>query len=179
MTDNGFHIEEVGLPVPNPWKRNVRLSAFAFFKNGDAAMATFDGDIWIVTGLAGQLDSVRWQRFASGLHEPIGLEIVDDEIYVFTRNGIIRLHDKDRNGEADFYENFSSVVPQTAETREFANDIVAKPGGGFYLAKAGRLPRLEELPMERSSRYHRMVRVTTSSPPVCGCPISGGIPKPV
>jgi len=31
------------------------------------------------------------------------------------------------NGEADFYENFSNIVPQTAETREFAMDMVAAP----------------------------------------------------
>ena len=137
--DNGLQIDEVGLPIPNPWKRNVRLSAFAFFNNGDAAIATFDGDVWIVSGLSGDLKTVTWKRHGSGLHEPIGLEIVDEKIYVFSRNGIIRLHDKDKDGAADYYENFSSVVPQTAETREFANDIVAKPGGGFYLAKGGQV----------------------------------------
>lgn len=137
VSENGFDIEEVELPMQNRWKRNVRLSAFAFFKNGDAAVATFDGDVWIVSGLSDDLQKVGWRRFASGLHEPIGLEVVDDQIYVFSRNGIVRLHDKNQNGEADFYENFSDVVPQTAETREFANDIVAKPGGGFYLAKGG------------------------------------------
>ena len=140
---NGLKIEEVGLPLPNEWKRNVRLSGFAFFKNGDAAISTFDGDVWLVTGLSGSLEEkegkkpVQWRRFASGLHEPIGLEIVDDRIYVFSRNGIVRLRDSNDDGTADWYENFSNVVPQTAETREFANDIVAKPGGGFYLAKGG------------------------------------------
>ena len=138
-TDNGLKIDEAGLPLANPWKRNVRLSAFAFFENGDAAISTFDGDVWIVSGLSGDLNEVNWRRFASGLHEPIGLEIVADQIYVFSRNGIIRLHDTSASGEADFYENFSSVVPQTAETREFANDIVTKPGGGFYLAKGGQV----------------------------------------
>ncbi|MDF1811135.1 MAG: hypothetical protein P1V20_02945 [Verrucomicrobiales bacterium] len=139
--ENGFQIEEMALPMENPWQRNVRLSAFGFFKNGDAAISTFDGDVWIVNNLnfgdGGNESATTWSRFASGLHEPIGLEIVDDEIYVFSRNGIIRLLDTNNDGEADFYENFSNVFPQTAETREFANDIVAKPGGGFYLAKGG------------------------------------------
>ncbi len=136
---NGFRIEEVGLPIPNPFKRNVRLSAFGFLRNGDAVVATFDGDVWKVSGLSGDLSLISWRRIGSGLHEPLGLEVVDDEIYVFTRNGIVRLHDRDGDRVIDWYENFSSVVPQTAETREFANDIFAKPGGGFYLAKGGQV----------------------------------------
>jgi len=134
-----FSVDEVTLPLNNPWKRNVRLSAFDFFSDGRAAFCTFDGDVWIVNGLSGHLDQVVWKRFASGLHEPIGLEISRDQIYVFDRNGIIRLQDENGDGEADFYQNFSNVVAQTAETREFANDIYEKPGGGFYLAKGGQV----------------------------------------
>lgn len=137
--DNGLKIEEVELPLSNPWKRNVRLSGLDFFQNGDAALSTFDGDVWLVSGIDGKLEAVSWQRFASGLHEPLGLEIVDDQIYVFSRNGIVRPRDLDGDGIADFYENFSNVVPQTSETREFAQDIVAAPDGGFYLAKGGQV----------------------------------------
>jgi len=67
----------------------------------------------------------------------MGLQVVDDAIYVFDRNGIVRLVDRNADGEADFYENFSNVVAQTAETREFAMDLLEKPGGGFYVAKGG------------------------------------------
>jgi len=138
-TKSAFAVEEVTLPLKNPWKRNVRLSAFDFFSDGRAAFCTFDGDVWIVEGLSGDLDKVIWKRFASGLHEPIAMEISDDKIYVFDRNGIIRLHDENNDGEADFYENFSNVVAQTAETREFPNDLYEKPGGGFYIAKGGQV----------------------------------------
>ena len=71
------------------------------------------------------------------LHEPKGLQIVDDKIYVADRNGIVRLHDEDGDGQVDFYENFSNIVAQSAETREFAMDMAKKPGGGFILAKGG------------------------------------------
>ncbi len=135
--DEAYVIDEIALPIPNPWKRNVRLSGIDFFADGRAALITFDGDVWIVSGIDDTLGEVRWKRFGSGLHEPMGLQVVDDEIYVFDRNGIVRLVDRNGDGEADFYENFSNVVAQTAETREYAMDLLAKPGGGFYVVKGG------------------------------------------
>ncbi|MEO0413827.1 MAG: DUF6797 domain-containing protein [Verrucomicrobiota bacterium] len=135
----GFTIDEITLPLDNPWKRNIRLADIGFFKGGRAALVTFDGDVWLVDGLAGDCAEVQWSRFASGLHDPLGLAVVDEEIFVFDRNAIMRLHDRDKNGICDYYECYYNGVPQTAETREFANDIVAKPGGGFYLAKGGQV----------------------------------------
>lgn len=132
-------IDQLGIPDANPWKRNVRLSGFDFFADGRAAFCTFDGDVWIAEGLTNELDSVSWRRFASGLNEPMGLEISDGVIHVFSRDGIIRLHDDSGDGEADHYEMFCHLVPQTAETREFAMDLYAKPGGGFVIAKGGQV----------------------------------------
>lgn len=131
--------DDLTLPVPNPWNRNVRLSGFDFFPDGRAALCTFDGDIWVVTGLAGVEGKTTWTRFASGLHEPQSLSLIDGIVQVFDRNGIVRLHDTDKNGEADWYENFSNIVAQTAETREFPMDMVAATDGSFYLAKGGQI----------------------------------------
>ncbi len=132
-------IDKLGIPDANPWKRNVRLSGFDFFSDGRAALCTFDGDVWIAEGLTAKLDSVDWRRYASGLNESMGLEIVDDQIHVFDRGGIWRLRDESGDGEADVYEMFCDLVPQTAETREFAMDLYAKPGGGFVIAKGGQV----------------------------------------
>jgi len=35
-------------------------------------LATMTGDVWRVTGLDDKLADVRWRRFASGLHQPLG-----------------------------------------------------------------------------------------------------------
>jgi hypothetical protein len=134
-----FVFDDLPLPVPNPWKRNVRLAGIDFFPDGRTALCTFDGDVWIVDGLEEHSREAVWSRFASGLHEPKTVCIVNDEIFVSDRNGIVRLVDTDQNGEADWYENFSNVVPQTAETREFAMDMVATEDGGFFLAKGGQV----------------------------------------
>lgn len=130
--------DDLSIPVPNPWKRNVRLSDLAFYPDGRAALVTYDGDIWLAEDLAGA-EGTEWTRFASGLHEPQSLAIRDGEIYVFDRNGVVCLHDTDGNGEADWYETVTNAVAQSAETRQFPMDFVALPDGGFYLAYGGQI----------------------------------------
>jgi mono/diheme cytochrome c family protein len=134
---NAFVVDHVALPLANPWRRNVRLADLAFFPSGKAAAVTFDGDLWMISGLHDDLDQVLWRRFASGLHEPLGLCTRDDELLVHDRNGIWRLRDTDGNGEADHHELFASGFAQTAETREFASGLRAAPDGSFVISKGG------------------------------------------
>ena len=65
----------------------------------------------------------------------MSIEVVDEKIYVFGREGIVRLHDLNNDGVADYYENFSNIMSQSPEGREWAGDVVPVPdGGGFYLS---------------------------------------------
>jgi mono/diheme cytochrome c family protein len=134
-----YVVDKVVLPIPNPWKRNVRVSDVDFFRDGRAAAVTFDGDVWIVSGIDRSLGRVQWRRFASGLYEPLNLQIVNDTIYVLDRQGIVRLLDVNADGEADRYENFSNLVIQSGESREYPLGLGAKPGGGFYVSIGGAL----------------------------------------
>jgi mono/diheme cytochrome c family protein len=134
---SAFVVDRIPLPVNNPWRRNVRVADIAFLGDGRAAAVTFDGDVWTIEGLDGDLQAVTWRRFASGLHEPLSLTVRNGEIFVFDRNGIWRLHDTDRNGEADWHELFANGFVQTAETREFAMSLRVAPDGSFVIAKGG------------------------------------------
>jgi len=134
-----FVTDKLTLPLPNPWKRNVRVADVSFFKDGRAAAITFEGDVWLIDGIDQNLQNLRWKRFASGMHETMSIEVVDDQIYVFGREGIVRLHDLNSDDVADYYENFSNVMSQSPEGREWAGDMVPMPGGGFYIAKGGSL----------------------------------------
>ena len=134
---DAYVLDTIPLPTDNPWHRNVRLADIAFFNDGRAAAVTFDGDVWMISGLRGDLQKVEWKRFTSGLHEPMGIAVRNDELFVFDRNGIWRLLDTDGNGEADVHELFSNVFAQTAETREFAAGMRVAPDGSFVIAKGG------------------------------------------
>jgi glucose/arabinose dehydrogenase/mono/diheme cytochrome c family protein len=134
---NAYVVDNIALPVENPWRRKVRLSSLDFFSDGRAAAVTFDGDVWLISGLAGDLQQVRWRRFASGLNEPQSLCIRDNEIFVFDRNGIWRLRDLNGDGEADLHELFSNAFAQTSETREYAQSMKLAPDGSFVIGKGG------------------------------------------
>ncbi len=154
---DAYVIDDIPLPVPNPWKRNVRLADIAFLNDqGDAAGVTFDGDVWLISGLKGDLQNVTWKRFASGLHEPMSIVVRESargerpltpdrqrtggllpEILVFDRNGIWKLVDTNGDKECDRYEMFCNLFAQTAETREFPNSMKLGPDGSLYISKGG------------------------------------------
>jgi cytochrome c2/glucose/arabinose dehydrogenase len=134
---DAFVVDDIALPIDNPWRRNVRPGDVQFFTDGTAAVVTLDGDVWIARGLEAPAGPVHWRRFASGLHEPLSLAIRGEQIYVFDRNGIWRLRDTNRDGEADVHELFSNAFAQTADTREFPSTIRPAPGGAFVIAKGG------------------------------------------
>ncbi|MFP6885901.1 MAG: cytochrome c, partial [Opitutales bacterium] len=134
---DALNFEQIPLPLENPYQRAVRAAGVDFFEDGRIALVTYDGDVWIGEGLHPGSKEVRWARFASGLHEPLGLRLREEEIFVFDRNGLWRLHDRDRNGEADYHELFCSIIDQTAETREFAAAIEVEKDGSFLVCKPG------------------------------------------
>lgn len=136
---SAYAVDRLTLPLPNPWKRNVRVADLDFFPDGRAALVTFSGDVWLLSGIDRGLERLVWRRFASGLYEPLSLSIVEGTIYVYGREGIVRLNDLNDDGEADFYESFTDEIIQSIETREWPLDMVERPGGGFYVSMGGAL----------------------------------------
>jgi glucose/arabinose dehydrogenase/mono/diheme cytochrome c family protein len=134
---DAYVVDHVELPFANPWKRNVRPADIQFLKDGTGVVVALDGDVWLARGLHDASGTVRWRRFASGLHEPMTCAIRDEQIYVFDRNGIWRLRDMNGDGEADAHELFSNAFAQTADMREFPSQIRLAPGGEFIIAKGG------------------------------------------
>ena len=134
---SAYVVDDIALPLDNPWRRNIRLGDIQFLADGTGVGVTLDGDVWLLRGLHQSDGIVHWKRFASGLHEPLSLAVRDDEIYVFDRNGIWRLRDTNGDGEADVHEMFSNAFAQTADMREFPSTLRLAPGGEFIIAKGG------------------------------------------
>ena len=141
-----YVVDTVGLPDANPWHSWIRPSAFDFFPDGRCAVATFSGDVWIVSGLDDKLDHVAWKRFATGLYEPLGLKVVDGQIYVLGRDQITRLSDLDGDGEADFYEDFNNDLVASPAYHAFVFDLQTDSKGNFwYVVDGNGVPK--SLPM--------------------------------
>ncbi|MCA8964090.1 MAG: hypothetical protein KDC48_04360 [Planctomycetes bacterium] len=135
--DGPFAVDTITIPLENRFGSRMRTGAFDFFSDGRAAVSTWNGDVWVVSGIDDKLEHLQWKRFATGLFDPLGLRIVDDVVYVHGRNGLTRLHDTDGNGEADFYECFNNDVMITHAFHEFAFDLQTDAEGNFYFSKGG------------------------------------------
>jgi hypothetical protein len=133
-----YAVDELTLPTENPWKSWMRPGDIAFFSDDRAAMTTWSGDVWIVSGINDDLSKLTWKRYATGFAQPLGLEIVNDVVYVLGRDQITRLHDLNKDGEADYYENFNNDFLLTHHYHEYTFDLDRDREGNFYFAKAGR-----------------------------------------
>jgi hypothetical protein len=135
--DGPYVVDTITVPEENPYKSWMRIGGLDFFSDGRAAVCTWSGDVWIVSGINQKLDKVVWKRYAAGLFQTLGLKIVKDEVYVLGRDQITRLHDLNGDGEADWYENFNNDVMAAESFHEFNFDLQTDSKGNFYFAKAG------------------------------------------
>jgi hypothetical protein len=132
-----YVVDDVKLPMINPWKAPMFTSAFDFLPDGRAVISTFHGDVFIASGIDDKLEKVTWRRFASGLYHALGLKVVNGEIYVTCRDGLWKLRDTNGDGECDTYEAFNFDLMVTKNFHEFTFDLQTDPAGNFYIIKAG------------------------------------------
>jgi len=137
--DGPFAVDTFALPDKNPWNAQVRLTGFDFYPDGKrAAVCSWDGDVWLVSGLDQPANGLTWQRIATGLFQPLGLKLRDGSIFVCCRDQIARLHDLNGDGEIDFTECFNSDHQVTEHFHEFAMGLQTDADGNFYYAKSAR-----------------------------------------
>lgn len=134
-SDGPFVVDTLTLPYENPWNALLYTGGFDFFGNGDAAVCTSHGDVWLVSGIDESLARLEWRRFATGLANPLGLKIVDDQVYVASLHEITRLHDSDDNGVADYYECFNAEGEVSSSHHRFVTDLQTDTDGNFYYLK--------------------------------------------
>jgi putative heme-binding domain-containing protein len=147
-------VDELTLPLPNPWLAQIRPTGLDFHPDGDRlAVCTWDGDVWLVRGLskldttpvdAGPPPTLEWQRIASGLFQPLGLKYIRGKIHLTCRDQLIVLHDLNGDEEIDHYQCLNNDHQVTEHFHEFAMGLQTDAEGNFYYAKSARhaLPAL-------------------------------------
>jgi len=134
-------------PATNPWFCRMRLTGFDFMPDGNrAAVCSWGGNVWMVTGIERPEEGLTWQRIASGMFQPLGVKCVDGKIYISCRDQIAILHDLNGDGETDYYECFNNDHQVTEHFHEFVMGLQADAEGNFYYAKSARHARTALVP---------------------------------
>src|SRR5205807_2058805 len=120
-----------------PYKALFFLTGIDTLPNGDLAVCTCHGDVWLVSGIDASLRRLTWKRFATGLYQPLGLKVVDGKIVVLERGQLTRLHDLDGDGEADCYENLTNDWHTGAGEHSYDTCLETDSQGRFYFFKTG------------------------------------------
>lgn len=132
-----YVIDTITVPYENPYKALMFLTGVDFLPRGEVAVCSAHGDVWLVNGVDEKLEHIGWQRFATGLYQPLGLKVVAGKIHVLERGQLTRLHDLNDDGEADFYENLNSDWHVAGGEHSFDTCLETDPQGNFYFFNTG------------------------------------------
>lgn len=108
-----------------------RVGGLAFLPDGRLLVTTWDlmGGVYILDGVeTGDSSKITAKRIASGLAEPLGIEVVDGEIYVLQKHELTKLKDVDGDDIIDEYEAVCNSWGVTSDFHEFAFGLVYKEG---------------------------------------------------
>ncbi len=135
-SDAAYVVDDLPLPTSNPHRSLCFPSGHDFLPNGDLAVSMVHGDVWIASGVGEASGELRWRRFATGLHQPLDLKVFRGSIYVLGRDQITRLHDHNKDGAADEYENFFSDFETSPDGHDYNTCLESDAEGNFYFLSA-------------------------------------------
>ncbi|TDQ11640.1 hypothetical protein ATK78_0763 [Pedobacter metabolipauper] len=98
--------------------------------NGDLGVSTRRGEVYIVENPT--TSRPYWRKFATGLHEILGLAYKDGALYVAQRGELTKLIDKNMDGKADVYETIYAW-PLSGHYHEYSFGPKIAPDGTFFV----------------------------------------------
>lgn len=134
-SDGPYAVDVISSPLENPYDALFHFSGVDFMPDGRAVLSTIHGDVWFVDGLDESLEQVIWQRYATGLNMPFGVRVVDNKIYVSNQDELTILHDRNGDGEADYYENFRNLISPGRGAWRQAFGLEVDEEGNFYFTR--------------------------------------------
>ncbi|MEJ7768359.1 MAG: hypothetical protein WKF89_11150, partial [Chitinophagaceae bacterium] len=109
----------------------LEVGGLTVLPNGELAISTRRGDVYIAENPTGARPFFR--RFASGMHEILGLAYKDGAFYCAQRGELTKLIDSDRDGKADMYETVYSW-PVSGHYHEYSFGPKIAPDGSFFVS---------------------------------------------
>ena len=126
------------LAMARPSWFKPRVGGIDWLSDGRMVLCTWDTDgaVYILDNLQSKdPEQITVKRIAAGLAEPLGLKVVDDEIYVLQKQELTQLIDLDGDDVIDEYRCVCSGWNVTANFHEFAFGLAYKDEH-FYAALA-------------------------------------------
>ncbi|WP_298709457.1 hypothetical protein [Chitinophaga sp.] len=119
------------LKVSAPEGTLLEVGGLTVLPNGDLGVATRRGDIYIVENPGSRRPHFR--KFASGLHEVLGLAYKNGDLYCAQRGELTRLSDTNNDGKADVYETVYAW-PLSGHYHEYSFGPKLAPDGSFFVS---------------------------------------------
>lgn len=118
------------MKVPTPEGIILEVGGLVSLPNGDLGISTRRGDVFIVENPTSRTPYFR--KFASGMHEVLGLAYKDGAFYCAQRGELTKLVDTNLDGKADVYETVYSW-PLSGHYHEYSFGPKIAPDGSFFV----------------------------------------------
>ena len=118
------------LKVTAPEGTLLEVGGLTVMPDGNLGVATRRGDIWIVENPTSRKPYFR--KFASGLHEILGLTYKDGALYCAQRGELTKLVDSNKDGKADVFETVYAW-PLSGHYHEYSFGPKIAPDGQFFV----------------------------------------------
>ncbi len=108
-----------------------RVGGIDFLSDGRMVVCTWDanGSVYIVENAqSGDPNQMTYKLIGNGLAEPLGLKVVDDEIFVLQKQELTKLVDRDGDDLIDEYLTICNAWSVSANFHEFAFGLAYKDG---------------------------------------------------
>ncbi len=137
-----------------------RVGGLAFMPNGKLLVTTWDtvGGVYLLDSVTtGDTNKIKVKRIASGLAEPLGIEVVDGEIFVLQKQELTQLIDHDGDDIIDEYRAICNGWGVTGDFHEFSFGLVYKDG--YFYASLSMAMRLMSNEKQKQDRG-RVIRIS-------------------
>jgi cytochrome c551/c552 len=108
----------------------LEVGGLVTLPNGDLGISTRRGDVFVVENPTSNRPYFR--KFATGLHEILGIAYKDGAFYVAQRGELTKLTDKNMDGKADVYETIYAW-PLSGHYHEYSFGPKIAPDGSFFV----------------------------------------------
>ena len=102
-------------PIPTPAGAVMEAGSILSLPDGRLAVGTRRGEIYLATGAEETPPAPRWQLFATGLTEVLGLAWRNGQLYATQQGELTRILDTNADGQADRFETVSDAWSWSGE----------------------------------------------------------------